>query len=233
MMATKLNKISPENLTTKVYQQIKEAIMAGRFQPGERLPIRQLAEKMGTGITPVREALLRLVSYGALEMKPAHPIAIPVLNKEKYLENRTIRIANEGLAAAEAALKINSRELKRLKKINEEMREMALAGRFEDSIARNYAFHIEVCKAADMPVLLEIIEILWLKIGPSLNILRSRDPETGPRSKSSYHPQILEALEARDAEAARQAMELDLIQGGESLLEYFDKQDNPKGNRRK
>ena len=109
-MAKNLSKISRENLTSKVYQQIKEAIMSGHFQPGERLPIRSLAEKMGTSITPVREALLKLVSLGALNLKPAHPISVPVLNKEKYLENRTIRIAVEGLAAAQAAMKIKKQQ---------------------------------------------------------------------------------------------------------------------------
>jgi DNA-binding GntR family transcriptional regulator len=219
----KLNKIKKENLTGKVYQQIKEAIMSGQFQPGERLPIRQLAGKMGTSITPVREALLRLVSYGALEMKPAHPITTPVLSKKGYLENRAIRVVNEGLAAAEAARKIKTRQLNRLIRINEEMIRAGREGRFKDSIANNYAFHIEVCKAAEMPALLEIIEILWLKIGPSLNILQCQDLEKRPGTRSNYHKQILQALKERDSQAARSAMERDLIQGGESLLEYFDK----------
>jgi DNA-binding GntR family transcriptional regulator len=219
-----LSKISRDNLTIKVYQQIKEAIMSGHFQPGERLPIRQLAEKTGTSITPVREALLKLVSYGALEMKPAHPITIPILSKAGYLENRAIRIVNEGLAAAEAARRIDKTQLDRLIGINADMIKAAEENRFKDSIADNYAFHIEVCKAADMPALLEIIEILWLKIGPSLNILVSRNAEDKTKTKSNYHRQILQALEAKDPEAARSAMEKDLVEGGESLLAYFDKQ---------
>ena len=221
-MATDLGKINRQNLTTQVYQQIKEAIMSGYFQPGERLPIRTLAEKMGTSITPVREALLKLVNFGALQMEPAHPITVPVLNREKYLENRTIRIAVEGLAAAEAAKNIKKRQLAQLSKINDEMRKAGREGRFEESIAKNYAFHIELCRAADMPALLEIIEILWLKIGPSLNILRTPVPEDMPKVKSHHHWQILEALEQGDADAARIAMEKDMIQGGAVLLAHFD-----------
>ncbi|MBN1380758.1 MAG: GntR family transcriptional regulator [Deltaproteobacteria bacterium] len=223
-MDMNLIKISRDNLTTKVYQQIKEAIMSGRFQPGERVPIRQLAEKMGTSITPVREALLKLVSYGALEMKPAHPIAIPILDRDGYLENRAIRLVNEGLAAAEAARKIKRRQLNKLVRINEEMINAGREGRFKDSIAGNYAFHIEVCKAAEMPALLEIIEILWLKIGPSLNILESRNLDNSPKAASNYHKELLQALEAGDPEAAKSAMEKDLIEGGEALLAYFDGQ---------
>ena len=223
-MAADLGKINRQNLTSQVYQQIKEAIMSGLFQPGERLPIRTLAEQMGTSITPVREALLKLVNFGALEMKPAHPITVPVLTKEKYLENRTIRIAVEGLAAAEAARKIGKRQYIRLSKINEEMRKAGREGRFEESIAKNYSFHIELCQASEMPTLLEIVEILWLKIGPSLNILRTAVAENSPKAKSNFHRQILEALDSHDPDAARRAMEQDLIQGGAALLAYFDSQ---------
>ncbi|MBU4316887.1 MAG: GntR family transcriptional regulator [Proteobacteria bacterium] len=219
-----LKKICKDNLTNKVYQQIKEAIMSGRFQPGERVPIRQLAEKMGTSTTPVREALLKLVSYGALEMKPAHPIVIPVLDKKGYLENRAIRVVNEGLAAAEAARRITKRQLSKLIKLNEEMINAAKENRFNDSIAHNYAFHIEVCRAADMPALLEFVEILWLKIGPSLNFLKSRAFNTRPKGSSNYHQDILQALENKDPNAARIAMEKDLIEGGETLLDYFEAQ---------
>ena len=220
-----LKKISKDNLTSKVYQQIKEAIMSGRFQPGERVPIRQLAEKMGTSATPVREALLKLVSYGALDMKPAHPIAIPVMNKKAYLENRAIRVVNEGLAAAEAARNITRRQLNKLIKLNDEMIRAAKENRFNDSIAHNYAFHIEVCKAAGMPVLQEFIEILWLQIGPSLNLLKSRDVSNPKKGTSNYHKDLLQALENRDPDAARQAMEKDLVEGGEILLDYFESRD--------
>ena len=223
-MATNLSKISRENLTSKVFQQIKEAIMSGRFQPGERLPIRSLATKMGTSITPVREALLKLVSFGALEMKPAHPITIPILNKEGYLENRTIRLANEGLAAAEAAKKIKKRQLNRLVKINDDMFKAAREKRFADAIAHNYSFHIELCRAAAMPALLEIVEILWLKIGPALNMLHVATPNSLTIAKTNFHREILQALEKRDSEAAKTAMEQDLIQGGAALLDYFDNQ---------
>ncbi|MBU2645203.1 GntR family transcriptional regulator [bacterium] len=217
-----LGKISKENLTSRVYQQIKEAIMSGHFQPGERLSIRSLAKTMGTSITPVREALLKLVSYGALEMMPAQSITIPVMNKEKYLENRTIRIANEGLAAAEAAKKIKKRQLNHLIKINNEMIQAAKKNYSSESIAKNYQFHLELCKAAEMPTLLEIVEILWLKIGPSLNLLLASVPESAPKTKSNFHQQILEALEKRDSESARKAIEQDLIQGGAYLLAHFE-----------
>ena len=217
-MAIELNKIVPDNLMSRAYQEIKTALTAGRFKPGERLAIRKLAHQLGTSPTPVREALLKLVSYGALEMAPAHPITVPVLTKARYLENRNIRIANEGLAAFEAAKKISRAQLDTLKNINAEMVNAHQSARYADVLINNHAFHIELSKASDMPTLVDIVEMLWLQIGPSLNLLYSEKT----LGSESYHPQILKALEEKNPEKAKLAIEYDIIHGGAPLHSYFD-----------
>jgi DNA-binding GntR family transcriptional regulator len=219
-MAAALKKIPQDNLMSRVYQEIKTALTAGRFKPGERLAIRKLAQQLGTSPTPVREALLKLVSYGALEMAPAHPIAVPILTKARYLENRGIRIVNEGLAAAEAASRITSSHLEKLKNINTEMIKAFKNGCYGDVLVKNYSFHIELCRASEMPTLVNIVEILWLQIGPSLNFLYS-DKTLG---SESYHPQVLKALEDRNPQEAKLAIENDIIHGGAPLLSYFDQE---------
>jgi len=104
------------------------------------------------------------------------------------------------------------------------MRAAGREGRPDELIARNYSFHIDLCIIAGMPSLLEIIEILWLKIGPSLNILRSTDSGKAAEFTPSYHEDILKALEKRDSRAAGDAMKKDIIHGGAQLLAYFEKQ---------
>jgi DNA-binding GntR family transcriptional regulator len=219
-MAAALKKIPQDNLMSRVYQEIKTALTAGRFKPGERLAIRKLAQQLGTSPTPVREALQKLVSYGALEMAPAHPIAVPILTKARYLENRAIRIVNEGLAAAEAASRITGSHLEKLKNINTEMIKAFKNGRYGDVLVKNYAFHIELCRASEMPTLVNIVEMLWLQIGPSLNFLYSEKT----LGSESYHPQVLKALEDRNPQEAKLAIENDIIHGGAPLLSYFDKE---------
>ena len=59
-----------DNLQDQLYQRIREGLLAGRFQPGERLKIRDLAAEWGTSPMPVRAALQRLVAEGALEGEP-------------------------------------------------------------------------------------------------------------------------------------------------------------------
>ena len=217
-MAAALKRIPQDNLMSRVYQEIKTALTAGRFKPGERLAIRKLAQQLGISPTPVREALLKLVSYGALEMAPAHPITVPVLTKARYLENRTIRIVNEGLAAFEAAKKIGRAQLDILENINAEMVAAHRSARYADVLIKNHAFHIELCKASDMSTLVDIVEILWLQIGPSLNLLYSEKT----LGSESYHPRILKALEDKNPAEAKSAIEHDIIHGGAPLHSYFD-----------
>ena len=112
-MNSGLKKVTQENLTSKVYDQIKNALMRGQFRPGDRMAIRPLAEQLGTSPTPVREALLKLISFGALEMKPAHPIVVPTMTRDKYLENRTLRLSIEGLAAETAAANMKKKDIDR------------------------------------------------------------------------------------------------------------------------
>lgn len=54
------------SLTQQVENNIKNALIIGALKPGERLVTREIAASQGISITPVREALLRLVSSGAL-----------------------------------------------------------------------------------------------------------------------------------------------------------------------
>ena len=217
-----LKKVSQENLTTKVYDQIKNALMSGQFYPGDRLAIRPLAERLGTSPTPVREALLKLISYGALEMKPAHPIVVPTMTREKYLENRTLRISIEGLAVETAAPTITNSEIKQLKKIHRNMVTAYQAEKEQKVLSENHLFHIQLCKLSAMPTLIFIAEILWLQVGPFLNMLHANGFQRNAGSKKHEHLKIIEAFEKKDPIAARKALENDLIQGGAPLLDLFN-----------
>ena len=219
-----MKKVNQENLTTKVYERIKNALMRGQFHPGDRLAIRPLAEQLGTSPTPVREALLKLISFGALEMKPAHPIVVPNMTRDKYLENRTLRLSIEGLAVEATATDKKKSDIDHLKKIHNEMIEAHRAGDQQRLLSKNHSFHMGICKAAAMPTLVFIAEILWLQIGPFLNMLYSKNiRETTKRSRDHDNVKIIRALESGDGPAARAAIESDIIHGGAPLLDYFSR----------
>jgi GntR family colanic acid and biofilm gene transcriptional regulator len=87
------------SLTQQVENNIKSALIIGALKPGERLVTREIAANQGISITPVREALLRLVSSGALSGSRA-AFMVPVLNHSGYREISQIRKNLEGMATA-------------------------------------------------------------------------------------------------------------------------------------
>ncbi len=79
-----------------MYGTLRESLATGRFKPDARLRIRELAEQLGTSVTPARDAILQLASEGALVLRSPRDIRVPVLSVERYLEIRAIRVEQKG-----------------------------------------------------------------------------------------------------------------------------------------
>ena len=92
-----MNKIEHQTLNDRAYGEIRKGLISSRFQPGQVLVIRNLAEAYGISTTPVREALQRLVAERLLFLLPNRSIAVPSLSVEKFTELARIRCALEGL----------------------------------------------------------------------------------------------------------------------------------------
>jgi len=96
------------SLTTQVEVRLKNALIIGSLKPGSRLVTKDLAEQLGTSITPVREALLRLVSAGALVATPAQAFLVPEISEECFMEINLVRKNLEGLAVEKALEKMTA-----------------------------------------------------------------------------------------------------------------------------
>ena len=74
----------------RVYQQLREMILFGDLAPGQPLTILGLIDRLGVGMTPVREALRRLTAEGALELLGNRRVVVPVLER---VEHRDVTVA--------------------------------------------------------------------------------------------------------------------------------------------
>src|SRR5215468_7993257 len=118
MASTRLARDSADtSLRTQVYESLREALTAGRFRPGQKLTFRFVADALGVSLTPVREALRRLVAEGAFEMQPNRSVRVPPMTRAKVLELRDIRMAVEGLAAEKAAANATRPHVAQLRRI--------------------------------------------------------------------------------------------------------------------
>ena len=95
--------------------------MAGRFWPGQRLRIGELALAMGVSQTPVREAIMQLVREGGLEIRSSQAITVANLSLSRYKELREVRLLLEGLATEKATPLITSADVARLDQSHREL----------------------------------------------------------------------------------------------------------------
>lgn len=186
------------SLTTQVEVRLKNALIIGSLKPGSRLVTKDLAEQLGTSITPVREALLRLVSAGALVATPAQAFLVPEISEERFKEINLIRKHLEGLAVEKALEKMTADDVITLRNLWNNFDRAKQSGEVEQSLVANRVFRFELYKLAQMPTLNNLIEQLWVQVGPCFNFLYPQLPEM-EQCQYNYH-ELIDALEARDAQ---------------------------------
>ncbi|PZW51180.1 GntR family transcriptional regulator [Humitalea rosea] len=222
-----LTPVGRENLTGRVYGELRGALMEGRMYPGQRLKIRELAQQLGVSETPVREAVMQLVRERALRMEQAKAITVAGLTLAQYRELRQVRTALEGLAAEAAARRITMAEIRALDRAHAELVRAEAAGEAAPAIRANWRFHHGLYRAAGMPELLAVIEGIWLRNGPMLNHLYPHARPTYPGRHR--HLDILDGLRAHDPAATRIAVQADMVEGGEGLLRYLASLEDASG----
>jgi GntR family transcriptional regulator, colanic acid and biofilm gene transcriptional regulator len=207
------------SLTAQVEATLRSALIVGKLKPGARLVTRDLAAQLGTSITPVREALLRLVSAGALNATPAAAFLVPEMPLSRYQEITLIRKQLEGLAVKIAVPNITKKQLTELKKLCNRFMQAKLNGEVEAALEANRAFRFTLYGYAQMPTLVALIEQLWVQIGPCLNYLY---PQSTEMVKGHNYDHLLEAIQAQDIAAAEQVV-LKAIDDGTAILlkKYF------------
>ncbi|MEH6365290.1 MAG: GntR family transcriptional regulator [Pseudomonas marincola] len=205
-----------DNLQETLYQNIRQALLSGQYMPGERLKIRDLAAQWGSSPMPVRTALQRLVSEGALEGEQQRSVRVPLMTDERFKHILQVRLNLEGHAAELAAERLSAEQIAQLRRCVEQM-EVALEGRdLSKYLHENSQFHLILYHACGNPILLRMIESLWLQVGPFFNRLFT-EADLSPRL-NDFHLQALHALEAGDSRGVRHAVEQDLTYFGRFLL---------------
>ena len=205
------------NRSQAVSEEIKRGLMSGVFRPGDKLTIRDLAEALGVSPTPVREALVQLAAEGALTQVAGRSFVVPDLTVESYEDLRRLRVLLEGEGAGRAAENATKALIDRLRYLHQELIAAKTAGDFKEAMVWNQRFHLELCAAAGSPRLLRIVEGLWLQMGPILNVLYERPDQ--PRIETRHcHLTVIDALVARDADLARQAIQEDISGNAATIL---------------
>ncbi|WP_422368704.1 GntR family transcriptional regulator [Pelagibius sp.] len=222
-----MKKLEDMSLSDRAYEALREDIIAGRFQPGKKITIASLSKEFGVSPTPVREAIRLLLAQGALDLKPNHSVTVVALTADEYREIARIRIELEGMAAAEAAILRTEAQAKRLRKINDDLEAARAKGRYADVLRRNRAFHFALPEMARLSTLTDVLEMLWLRSGPLLNVLYDYDYDYRSPLGDHPHEALVDAIERQDSEVARAAIQRDIQLGTEVITAHLDRLEAP------
>jgi DNA-binding GntR family transcriptional regulator len=203
-------------MATSLYDQFREAILTGRFEPGQLLSENALAAEFGKSRTPVREALHRLEIENLVERVP-RGMRVRASSPEEILDIYEVRITLEGAAAKAAAERATELDRTRLRSAQQAMVDV------EDSpearAAANRRFHEAVWTASHNPTLADLLH--------RLNVHLVRYPTTtlthGDRWEAVLreHEELLDAIEAHDGEAARRIAEHHMFGAREVRLRMY------------
>lgn len=210
-----------ETLGANVLFQIKELLLTGQLLPGEQLSLRSTAEALGVSVMPVREAVYQLVADQALEVAPNRSVRVPLMSAGQFQEITQIRLQIEGYAVEQAAQNSPPELIAALRRLNDQLSlAMEAAGENKAAVVLlNKELHFLVYAAAGMPMLVKMIESLWLKIGPVLNYdLRAGSERTRKKIAVEHHARMIAALERGDARLAREALHSDIESAFKHIL---------------
>lgn len=197
-----------------IYRQLRALVLFGDLAPGQAVTIQGLCARLGAGMTPVREALRRLIAEGALESQGNRRVSVPLLDAGHVGELIFARQWLDPYLAERATSRASDADLRMLTEIDDDLDRAILRGDMRGYLELNYRFHHRIYEIADAPILADVADGLWLRFGPSLRVVCGR---IGTQGLPDKHKDLLEAMRARNGAAAAQAIRADVVQGMEQV----------------
>jgi DNA-binding GntR family transcriptional regulator len=213
MNEPKIARIDQSKLRESVYDALREAFTRGAFAPGESVSLRSLADQLGTSMTPVREAVRRLVAEGALVDTPSRTLEVPPFDADRMRELKSARLALEAILLEEAMDHMDEAVIETLAAIIARPRPQ---GNLPD-LTQNYEFHFTLYRQSRSRVILPLVEALWLQYGAFLNLV-VQEKAASEIPEHIHHAEIISALRANNRGAAQKALAQDIERSFKLLL---------------
>ncbi len=198
-----------QSVNEAVYQALRNKLMHGEYRAGQVLGIQYLADALGTSTMPVREALRRLVAQQGLEPLPNGTTRVPLITKACLSDIRRARVLIEGTVTEWAGPWLSASMLDQLEQLAQEItQERRTPKGVASSLEKNRIFHFTIYAAAQSPVMLAMIESLWLQSGAYLR--ETRELLHNEDSSDQLHESAVIALRDGNFAQARQYIQEDV-----------------------
>ena len=208
----------PESLTEVVASALRKALLSGDLAPGDKLVEAEIARQMGISRGPVREAIRMLEQHGLVHIEPRKGACVASLSIQDVKEICTLRAALEGLAIR-LGLENDGYDPATVSRLQDCIERMKASYTADDPVERldpDREFHRIVYEKAQHKLLSRVLSDLRAQIELFMVFTEFAQFE-GPVMSESHQP-VLDAIIAKDADLAEQAVKDHIIQAGERLI---------------
>lgn len=207
-----------QQLHHKVMEQLRSAIINGRFRPGEWLRQIQIAEELGVSQMPVREALKELAAEGLLEHVPYRGVRVLEFSPQDIADLYAHRAFLEGRAASFAAIRLTTDQLEELGRLQTHMNLCSTPETLAEYRQLNRQFHQLIYTASQHNYLIRALDQLWGAFPTMLwgNYAKTAESSLPIRDQTDpgEHDAIITALKNRDATLADHLMQQHILNAG-------------------
>jgi DNA-binding GntR family transcriptional regulator len=209
------------------YDQIRLAIVEGRFPAGGRLVEQRIAEEFGLSRTPVREALRRLEAEALIRHERNRGAVVREYSAEEIRDLYELRAHLEALGSARAATRVTAEEIAGLRDAVQAFDQSVADSRPHDVVAMravnlaNSRLHRLILAASRHEMLGDILSRTVAV--PLVFSAFAQYDEDGLRRSALFHRLILAAIETGDADRAAALMREHVFQGRDQLLSGLER----------
>lgn len=187
-----------------VFQTLRQAILKGQLEPGERLMEIQLANRLGVSRTPIREAMRKLELEGLVVMVPRKGAEVASITEQDLFDVLEVRRSLECLAAGLACERMNGEILEELKKAMDEFKSLAGSKDLAELTDSDIQFHEQIYHATGNKRLVQLLNNLREQMYRyRLEYLKD---ETTHQKLVEEHEKIYEALRTGNKKLAEEAL---------------------------
>lgn len=189
-----------KSLTTLIFDRVRDEIINGDYNPGDKLIENRLAKELGVSRTPVREALKQLELDGLVESIPNRGVIVKGISDQDIYDIYTVRISIETIAARWAVERMTEKDLEELEEIYDLMEFFTSKKNAKRIFELNTEFHEKIYSSTKSRFLENILRDFQLFIKSTR--LESLKTEGRLDKALNEHKEILNALKDRDADLA-------------------------------
>ena len=207
----------PPQLAVGIHDSLKQAILSGRLEPGERINQEQIAKGLGVSRTPVREALHLLAREGLVALLPRRGAFVSAFDERDVFELYDVREVLEPHAAAHACLLATLADVEALRRLEADI-ERAATSEPERAFELNREFHHRLCEPCANRLLLQLLGVLWSQ--QSALRIYAYYAQSAQALERTYkdHRAIVEAFAARDSERTRELVRRHIADAHQTLV---------------